>query len=77
MDGIWNSSFQVCCLKNSFRSCFVLHCLWIVDWIQDYLDDTLDEDDSNCHCFLKSHHVNLANERGVTQFDQEWGVNRH
>ena len=30
------------------------------------LDATLDQEDSNCHCFLKSHHVNLANERGVT-----------
>ena len=32
------------------------------------LDAILDEEDSNCHYFLKSHHGNLANERGVTRF---------
>ena len=54
MDRIQNSSFQVCRFKRSFWSCFVLDCLWIVNWIQDYLDATLDEEDSNCHYFLKS-----------------------
>ena len=46
--------------------------LWIVCGLligyKIILDATLDEEDSNCHYFLKSHHGNLANERGVTQF---------
>ena len=71
MDGIQNPSFKFVVS----RTCFDHVLFWIVCGLligyKIILDDTLNQEDSNCHYFLKRHHVNLANERGATGFEEE------
>ena len=71
MDGIGIQVFKFVISKT----CFDHVLFWIVCGLligyKIIFDVALDGEDSNCHCCLKSHHVNLANERGVTQFEEE------